>query len=115
MAKALRSGSKPASEGKIDAFIDTFGGGYVKLALDLGVKPGRIDTIIDFAAAAQYGVKTDGNGSAANAKVLGELAGLLDAKLIELPIAKAYPLDDVRAAYEDLANRHTHGKIVLVP
>ena len=106
---------KTAAEGKVDAFIDTFGNGYVKIALDLGVEPDRIDTIIDFAAAAQFGVKTAGNSSAANAKVLGELAGLLDAKRIELPIAKVYPLDAVRVAYEDLANRHTHGKIVLVP
>jgi NADPH:quinone reductase-like Zn-dependent oxidoreductase len=34
---------------------------------------------------------------------------------IEVPIANTYPLDQVRAAYEELAHRHTHGKIVLVP
>ena len=43
---------RAASGGKIDGFIDTFGGGYVDLALELGVAPDRIDTIIDFAAAA---------------------------------------------------------------
>ena len=52
---------RAASGGKIDAFIDTFGGGYVDLALELGVAPDRIDTIIDFAAAAKHGVKTAGN------------------------------------------------------
>jgi NADPH:quinone reductase-like Zn-dependent oxidoreductase len=36
---------RAASGGKIDAFIDAFGGGYVDLALELGVAPGRIDTI----------------------------------------------------------------------
>src|SRR5581483_4703858 len=35
--------------GKVDAFIDTFGDGYVRLALELGVEPSRIDTIADFA------------------------------------------------------------------
>ena len=74
---------RAAAGNKIDAFIDTFGGGYVELALQLGVAPGRIDTIIDFAAAAKHGVKTDGNSAAANAKVLAELAGLIDTGRLE--------------------------------
>jgi hypothetical protein len=45
----------------IDAFIDTHGSGYVKLAIELGVAPDRINTIIDFAAAQQYRVKTEGS------------------------------------------------------
>jgi len=100
---------------EIDAFIDTFGGGYVELALQLGVAPDRIDTIIDFAAAAKHGVKTEGNGAAASAEVLGKLSDLIEAGRLEVPIAKVYHLADVREAYRDLARRHTHGKIVLVP
>ncbi len=115
MAMASAERIRVASGGKVDAFIDTFGGGYVELAIQLGVAPGRIDTIIDFAAAAKYKVKTDGNGTAAKAEVLAELAGLIDTGRLEIPIAKVYPLDDVREAYRDLARRHTHGKIVLVP
>ena len=42
---------KEASKGRVDAFVDTFGGGYVELAIGLGVAPDRIDTIIDWAAA----------------------------------------------------------------
>jgi NADPH:quinone reductase-like Zn-dependent oxidoreductase len=106
---------RAASANKVDAFIDTFGGGYVELALELGVARDRIDTIIDFAAAAKHGVKTEGNSAAANAKVLAELAGLIDAGRLEIPIAKTYRLADVREAYRDLAQRHTRGKIVLVP
>ena len=78
---------RAASGGKVDAFIDTFGGGYVDLALELGVAPDRIDTIIDFAAAAKHGVKTEGNSAAANAKVLAELASLIDTGRLEIPIA----------------------------
>ena len=40
-------------EAAIDAFIDTYGQGYVKIAPELGVAPDRINTIIDFAAAKQ--------------------------------------------------------------
>ncbi len=103
------------SGGKVDAFIDTFGGGYVELALKLGVAPNRIDTIIDFAAAAKYGVKTEGNYEVASADVLAQLAGLLAAGRLEIPIAKVYPLADVRDAYRELEQRHTRGKIVLEP
>ena len=106
---------RTAANGKVDAFIDTFGGGYVELALSLGIPPNRIDTIIDFAAAAKHGVKAEGSAEAANAGVLGELAGLMAAGRLEIPIAKVYPLDNVRDAYRELERRHTHGKIVLIP
>jgi NADPH:quinone reductase-like Zn-dependent oxidoreductase len=81
----------------------------------LGVALNRIDTIIDFAAAAKYGVKTEGNHEAANVDVLAELAGLVAAGRVEIPIAKVYRLADVRDAYRDLEQRHTRGKIVLQP
>lgn len=106
---------KLAAKGKIDAFIDTFGQGYVELALELGVAPDRINTIIDFAAAQKHGVKTDGSAKGATAAVLEELAGLIASGKLEIPIAKTYPLDQVREAYNELEQRHTHGKIVLVP
>jgi NADPH:quinone reductase-like Zn-dependent oxidoreductase len=106
---------RKASEGPIDAFIDTFGGGYVEMAVELGVAPDRIDTIIDRTAAQRYGAKTDGSAAAANNDVLGELAGLIAQGRLEIPIAKTYPLTDVREAYRDLEQRHTLGKIVLEP
>jgi NADPH:quinone reductase-like Zn-dependent oxidoreductase len=98
-----------------DAFIDAVGAGYVRLAIDLGVTPDRIDTIADFAAVAEYGVKAEGNAAGASASVLGELAGLVAAGQLEVPIAAAFPLDQVRDAYRLLDQGHTHGKIVLVP
>ncbi len=100
----------------VDAFIDTSGQGYVALALELGVAPDRIDTIIDYAAAAEHpGVRTDGSMAGSSAAVLGELAGLLASGELELPIAGAYPLERVQDAYRELAQRHTRGKIVLIP
>lgn len=104
-----------AAAPRVDAFIDTVGGGYVRLALDLGISPDRIDTIADFAAAAQYGVKAEGNAAGASATVLAELAGLIAAGQLELPIAATFPLDRVRDAYQLLDQGHTQGKIVLVP
>jgi NADPH:quinone reductase-like Zn-dependent oxidoreductase len=106
---------RAASGGRVDAFLDTFGSGYVELALELGVRPERIDTIADFEAAGKYGVKTDGNAAGGNAQVLGELADLVDKGLLEIPIAKVYSLDQVQDAFRELERGHTHGKIVLRP
>jgi len=106
---------RDAAPSGVHAFVDTFGSGYVELALHLGIHPGRIDTIIDFAAAEKYNVKTDGNAAAASADVLRELGLLLDKGLLTLPIARVYPLDEVRDAYRELERRHTRGKIVLRP
>jgi NADPH:quinone reductase-like Zn-dependent oxidoreductase len=102
-------------EARIDAFIDTYGSGYVKLAIELGVAADRINTIIDFAAVQQYGVKVEGSQAALNAAVLAELAGLVAAKELEVPIAATFPLADVRAAFKLLEQGHTRGKIVLLP
>ena len=104
-----------AAGGPIDAFIDTFGADYVELALSLGVAPHRIDTISNFAAIAKYSIKGDGNAAGASADILAELAGLIGTDQLELPIAAVYPLAEVRAAYTELEQRHTRGKIVLVP
>lgn len=105
-----------AAAGKLTAFIDTFGSGYVDLAIEQGVAPERIDTIIDFAAAERHpGVRTDGSAAGARAEVLAELAGLIAEGRLEVPIARTYPLAEVRDAYRELAQRHTLGKIVLRP
>jgi NADPH:quinone reductase-like Zn-dependent oxidoreductase len=107
---------RAAAPGGVDAFIDTYGDGYVELALALGVAAGRIDTIADYAAAQKHGVKTDGGAEAGpGAQVLAELAGLIAGGHLEVPIANVYPLAQVREAYTELERRHTHGKIVLRP
>ena len=67
-----------AANGRVDAFLDFFGGGYVELAVtELGVEPGRVDTIIDFPAVERFGVQAAGNAEAADAAVLAELAALV--------------------------------------
>ncbi|HSC03152.1 MAG TPA: NADP-dependent oxidoreductase, partial [Solirubrobacteraceae bacterium] len=107
---------REVTDDHVDALIDTFGGGYVALAIEeLGVTPQRVDTIIDWAAAEQYGVKTEGTAAAADVEVLAELIELVDGGQLEVPIARVYPLEEVRDAYRELERRHTRGKIVLVP
>jgi NADPH:quinone reductase-like Zn-dependent oxidoreductase len=106
---------KDAAHGRIDAFIDLFGPEYVHLAVELGVPRDRIETIISFEAAQELGTKAEGSGDATSTEVLAEMANLVAAGRIEVPIAATYPLDQVRDAYTELEQRHTRGKIVLVP
>jgi NADPH:quinone reductase-like Zn-dependent oxidoreductase len=106
---------RAAADGRVDALIDTFGSGYVDIAIDLGVSPERIDTIADFQAATRLGAKTDGSAAGMSATVLAELAQLIADGKLEIPIAATYPLGRVRDAYRELEQRHALGKIVLRP
>jgi NADPH:quinone reductase-like Zn-dependent oxidoreductase len=106
---------RAAADDHLDAFIDTFGADYVELALKLGVRPERIDTISNYEAVTKYGVKAEGNAQGASAVVLADLAQRIDQGELEIPIARVYPLAAVREAYRELEQRHTLGKIVLVP
>ena len=89
--------------------------GYVDLAIELGVAPQRINTIIDYDAVQRLGVHAEGTHAIASAPLLAELVGLVAEGGLEIPIARAYPLDQVRDAFRELAERHSHGKIVLLP
>jgi NADPH:quinone reductase-like Zn-dependent oxidoreductase len=100
---------------RLNAFIDTHGSGYVKLATELGIPRDRINTIIDFAAAKQYGVKAEGGQAAKTSSVLAELAALVASSELDVPVAATFPLAQVREAYKLLEQGHTLGKIVLIP
>lgn len=107
-----------APGGTVDAFIDTHGADYVEIALDeLGVAPDRVDTIVRMDAVETHGVKFVGYaaGIGVGASVLVELADLIAAGDLEIPIAATYPLAEVRKATEHLASRHGRGKIALIP
>jgi NADPH:quinone reductase-like Zn-dependent oxidoreductase len=107
---------REAAGGTVDALVDTFGGGYVQIAVDdLGIAPERINTIADFDAVGRLGVHGEGTHSIDSAPLLAELLGLIAAGELEIPIARTYPLADVQEAFTELAARRTHGKIVLIP
>jgi NADPH:quinone reductase-like Zn-dependent oxidoreductase len=99
----------------IDAFIDLFGPQYLQLAADLGIPPHRIETIIAFDKARELGAKAEGSEDASTREVLTEMASIVAAGTIEIPIAATYPLDHVAEAFTRLEQHHTRGKIVLLP
>ncbi|WP_428342880.1 NADP-dependent oxidoreductase [Mycobacterium sp.] len=106
---------RQAAPDGVDAFIDLFGPQYVELAIDLGVPPERVNTIISFAKAAEVGAKAEGSAEASTPAVLQEIADLIVSGALDFDVAATYPLDRVVAAFEELEQRHTHGKIVLLP
>ena len=106
---------RDAAGGRLDAFIDLFGPEYLDLAVALGVRRDRIETIASFDKAQELGVKSEGSGTASTPEVLTEMADLVASGAVEIPIAATYPLDRVADAFAELEQRHTRGKIVLLP
>jgi NADPH:quinone reductase-like Zn-dependent oxidoreductase len=109
LAERLRA----ATPNGLTAFIDLFGGGYIELAVTLGVKPERINTIIDFAGAQKVGAKTDGSGAANTREALESVANPIAWGDIVMPLTAIYPFAMFKDAYTELARRKAHGKIVL--
>ncbi|MER7450372.1 NADP-dependent oxidoreductase [Nocardia beijingensis] len=109
LAERLRA----AAPNGVDAFIDTFGGGNVQVAIDLGIPPQRINTIADGAAVRRYGVRSQAQEDVFSRGLVERLAALAADRQLVVPIHAVYPLEQVRDAYVELARRHTRGKIVL--
>ena len=77
-------------------------------ARQLGVPDGRICTI-----AAQVDGVTPANGANAAPGALEEVARLIAAGRLRVPIAASFPIEQIRAAVELRAGRHVHGKVVI--
>ena len=107
--------AQAAEEVPVASFIDLAGGGYVEMAIELGIARDRINTIVDYPSVAKYGVKSEGGATAASAATLAELAEAIAAGNLVVPIQRTYPLEDVRAAFAELEAGHVAGKIVLIP
>src|ERR1700743_1983694 len=81
---------REAAPNGIDAFIDLFGPDYVQLAVDLGVAPERINTIISFEKAAEVGAKSEGSAEASTPEVLTEMANLVATGAIDFDVAATF-------------------------
>jgi NADPH:quinone reductase-like Zn-dependent oxidoreductase len=92
----------------ITAAIDLHGTDTVQVARELGVADERITTI-----AAQLDGITPANGANAAPGAIDEIARLVAAGQLRVPIAAHFPVEQIRAAVELQAGRHVHGKIVI--
>jgi NADPH:quinone reductase-like Zn-dependent oxidoreductase len=92
----------------VTAAIDLYGTETVHVARALGVADERITTI-----AAQVEGITPANGANATPGALDEIARLVAAGRLRVPIAASFPVEQIRAAVEMQAGRHVHGKVVV--
>jgi NADPH:quinone reductase-like Zn-dependent oxidoreductase len=92
----------------VAAALDLHGTETVHVARELGVADARITTI-----AAQVDGITPANGANAAAGALEEVARLVAAGQIKVPIAASFSIEQIRAAAELQARRHVHGKVVI--
>ena len=94
--------------GGVTAAIDLYGTDAVQAARELGVPDQRVTTI-----AAQVDGITPANGANAAPGAIEEIACLVAAGQLRVPIAAAFPVEQIRAAVELQAGRHVHGKVVI--
>jgi NADPH:quinone reductase-like Zn-dependent oxidoreductase len=94
--------------GGVTAAIDLYGTETALTARDLGVADDRITTI-----AGQVAGITPANGANVAPGALDEIARLVAAGELRVPIAASFPVDQIRAAVELQAGRHVKGKVVI--
>jgi NADPH:quinone reductase-like Zn-dependent oxidoreductase len=92
----------------VTAAMDLHGTDTAHAARQLGVPDDRITTI-----ATQIDGITPANGANAPQTALEEIASLVAAGQLRVPIAATFPVNQIRTAVELQASRHVHGKIVI--
>jgi NADPH:quinone reductase-like Zn-dependent oxidoreductase len=97
----------------VDGGIDTAGKGSVRDLVELTGNPGKVVTIADFGAG-ELGVQVTTGGGDRRPR-LEEIAELLAAGKLDLPVARTYPLERIGEAYAESRAGHVRGKLVLVP
>jgi NADPH:quinone reductase-like Zn-dependent oxidoreductase len=92
----------------VSAALDLHGTDTAHAARELGVPDERITTI-----AAQVDGITPTNGGNVASGVIEEIAHLVAAGDLRVPISATFPVEQFRSAVELQAGRHVHGKVVI--
>lgn len=105
---------RAAAAQPLTKFLDCHGGGYVQLALDLGLSPRTVGTLVPVPVAIARGVRFTGARDAEPGDLYG-VATRVAAGTLAVTIAGVYPFDvaAVRQAYGDLLGGHVRGKLVV--
>jgi NADPH:quinone reductase-like Zn-dependent oxidoreductase len=100
----------------VDVVLDTVGRDTLKRSYGVVKKGGIIVSIVDEPVQAELdarGIRGVTLRAAPEARVLEELAHLIDAKKITPVVSQAFPLSEFGKALDQIATRHTRGKLVL--
>lgn len=99
---------------QVTAYIDNYGKDGREVAERLGVAPDRYRSSVD-RRAVELRLLQDDQGSVTHAtNVLQRVVDLAGAGAFRLLVSGLYPIEDIVEAFEDLANLHARGKIVLL-
>jgi enoyl reductase len=94
------------------AAFDLHGDGTVSQLLSLGIAPERVNSNAMGESIPPAGVRTVGRGGP-DLDVLGTLAALVVDGVVEVPIARRFPLEQVAEAFRFLETGHLRGKVVV--
>lgn len=100
----------------VDVVLDSVGGDTLERSYGVVKKGGIIVSIVDEpkqAALDEHQIRGVTLRCTPKAGVLEELARLMDTKKMMPVISQTFPLDEVSKAQQQIATRHTRGKIVL--
>lgn len=100
----------------VDVVLDSVGRDTLERSYGVVKKGGVIVSIVDEpqrAALDAHGIRGVSLRCEPKANVLEELAKLMEAKKMTPVVSQTFPLADVAKAQEQIATRHTRGKIVL--
>ncbi|HEY4282341.1 MAG TPA: NADP-dependent oxidoreductase [Chthoniobacterales bacterium] len=100
----------------VDVVLDMVGDETLKRSYSVVKKGGIIVSIADEVDQNEldaHGIRGVAFRCTPKASVLEDLAKLIDAKKITPVVSQTFPLSEVAKAQEQIATRHTHGKIVL--
>ena len=120
-ATGVRSGDgwtdrvRAAAPDGVDAVFDTAGAGLLADAVAVAGDPAKVITIADHGAA-EHGVRFTGADPSDRApESLPELAALIAAGKLTIPVWRTYPLAEAATAHADLEAGRNHGKVILLP
>ncbi len=110
------------ADGPIDHVLDTSrpNTGAIEALIELAGDPKRVVTISNHDQARSQGARVNidelmATGQYPNSDFLADYANLAAAGQFTIPVAKAFPLDQWRAAAELSLSGTPHGKVLLVP
>ncbi|MEE4420637.1 NADP-dependent oxidoreductase [Streptomyces bugieae] len=98
----------------VDFVFDASGAGVLADSVALTGDSAHVITIADMSAA-QHGVAFSAGSADQAEESLPELVQLAAGGHLDVPVWRAYPLDEAATAHADLEARRNQGKVVLLP
>ena len=111
----LTSRVRDAAPSPVTKLLDCYGGTYVRLGRDLGLTGRSIGTLVPSRAAILRGAQFTGSRHSSGRGDLKEVAELVADDAIKVEVARTYSftLEQIRAAYTELAKGHVRGKLAV--